>query len=849
MTDYRYDAIDRLTSITYPSIGGVRAQRRVVYDDVNNIVTAYDENNNYTKNYYDGLGRLTQTQIYANSTVYSTTASTYYWNDKLKTYTDPTGNITTYTYDILGRMLTLTHPDGTYTHWNYNDQANQVTTYNEKGHATDYYYDWLNRLVAVTEHTNGQNFNSTYTYDAAGNLVQVKDSKNQITSYLYDNLNRLTRTNFPDTTYETKTYDNVGNIVSRLTQNATTILYSYDQINRLTKITYPDHSTVTYIYDKDSNRLQMIDPSSTTTYTYDPRGRLLSESRKINGQTYTLSYQYDSASRLIKLTYPDGYILNYAYDALNRIITVGNIATLRYRKNNQLATVGYGNGVQTAYSYDRLGRTTRIRTWNNTMTLLDLNYAYDSNGNPTSVNSGQETYTYDDLNRLTNATGPFGTLSYSYDQVGNRLSAIVNGTTTNYSYGSYNKLLSSGSTNYSYDYNGNTITKTTGSTSWSYAYDYENRLKQVKLNGQSVLQSIYDGNGRRIETVTSNTTIYHYQAGSWDPSYMKNLASGLVTDIIFAGAFRLGKVQDGVKYYYHLDRLGSVQLVTKSAKVQTFITKYLPYGSPYATSGAETFQYTGKMLDSSTGLYYYGYRYYDPQSGRFMTPDIGQPQYQNPQSINRYSYALNNPMVYTDPNGAMLAWYEAWCSGDYYSGMSANAAMHAWYDAIAGARSKSQHANSPPSISLGAIHTLAMAGFFASSTGQTGPSTSALRNSNGDMLWVKPGQTWQQANISFSPIDSVGNPSSSTTKTTTRTTTKLFGITPDQEFWMGAAMAGGGLFLLAKITGPLLVLNPLLGAVALGVGIGLLVGGVWLMSDSGVQLFPTCGNCPPSLQV
>ncbi len=106
---------------------------------------------------------------------------------------------------------------------------------------------------------------------------------------------------------------------------------------------------------------------------------------------------------------------------LNRITSVGSLATLTYRRNNELATVSYGNGVQTAYSYDRLGRVTRIRTWNSTMTLLDLNYACDSNENPTSVNSGQETYGYDDLNRVTTASGPFGTLSYSYDQVGNRL--------------------------------------------------------------------------------------------------------------------------------------------------------------------------------------------------------------------------------------------------------------------------------------------------------------------------------------------------------------------------------------------------------------------------------------------
>ncbi len=368
-------------------------------------------------------------------------------------------------------------------------------------------------------------------------------------------MNRLTQINSPDTTAENRAYDSVGNLASRTTQNNTLISYVYDEINRLTKITYPDSSTVTYIYDKDSNRLQMIDSASTTSYTYDPRNRLLSESRKINGQTYALSYQYDAASNLVRLTYPDSYQLSYTYDALNRITGVGNVASLTYRKNNEISTVSYGNGVQTAYSYDQLGRTSRIHTWNSTATLLDLNYLYDANGNPTSVNNGQESYGYDDVNRLTTTSGPFGTISYSYDQVGNRLSDVVNGTTTNYSYGSYNKLLSAGSTTYSYDNNGNMITKTSGSNSWSYAYDYENRLKQAKVNSQLVFQATYDGDGRRVQTVAGDTTVYHYLAGSWDPSYAKDLTTSVTTNVIFAGSFRIGKIQGGTNYYYHLYKL------------------------------------------------------------------------------------------------------------------------------------------------------------------------------------------------------------------------------------------------------------------------------------------------------
>ena len=220
--------------------------------------------------------------------------------------------------------------------------------------------------------------------------------------------------------------------------------------------------------------------------------------------------------------------------------------------------------------------------------------------------------------------------------------------------GSYNKLLSAGSTNYTYDPNGNMNAKASGSNSWTYKYDYENRLKQVYLNGVTVLQAIYDGDGWRIQTIAGHTTIYNYLPGSWDQGYVKDLSSGLVTDVVFAAGLRIGEVKAAVDYYDHLDLIGSVRLVTKSANVETFQTKYQPYGTPYSASGTETFQFTGKQLDTATSLYYYGYRYYDSQAGRFLTSDVLPPNHENPQSINQYIYALDNPLVNIDPNGGVV---------------------------------------------------------------------------------------------------------------------------------------------------------------------------------------------------
>ncbi|MFH1202246.1 MAG: RHS repeat-associated core domain-containing protein [Candidatus Omnitrophota bacterium] len=83
------------------------------------------------------------------------------------------------------------------------------------------------------------------------------------------------------------------------------------------------------------------------------------------------------------------------------------------------------------------------------------------------------------------------------------------------------------------------------------------------------------------------------------------------------------------------------------------MTEFTPYGSVSKQTGTfdPKHKFTGKELDASTGLYFYGARYYDPTIGRFITPDSIVQAPSDPQSLNRYSQSRNNPITYIDPNG------------------------------------------------------------------------------------------------------------------------------------------------------------------------------------------------------
>ncbi len=109
--------------------------------------------------------------------------------------------------------------------------------------------------------------------------------------------------------------------------------------------------------------------------------------------------------------------------------------------------------------------------------------------------------------------------------------------------------------------------------------------------------------------------------------------------------------------YLHGDHLGSTN-VTSGASTST--QTYYPYGTVRSTSGTlpTDYTFTGQKLDASSGLMYYGARYYDAAIGRFAQPDSIVPNPFNPQDLNRYSYARNNPVRYRDPSGHWLetAW-------------------------------------------------------------------------------------------------------------------------------------------------------------------------------------------------
>jgi len=205
---------------------------------------------------------------------------------------------------------------------------------------------------------------------------------------------------------------------------------------------------------------------------------------------------------------------------------------------------------------------------------------------------------------------------------------IWNGTSYGYSNIQPHAVSSIGDAVYAYDANGNMV--------WHgeqlYAWDGENRLTSVTESGIITGEFVYDGDGNRLKKTEGGEVIIYV-----NQYYEKNVTANSTTSYYYLGGKLIAQSQNGTLSYIHQDHLTSTSLMTNTDGVQidasgapTEISmKYMPFGETLSGNVSTDKLFTGQRLDS-TGLYYYGARYYDPVLGRFISADISIPDSLNP---------------------------------------------------------------------------------------------------------------------------------------------------------------------------------------------------------------------------
>ena len=222
-------------------------------------------------------------------------------------------------------------------------------------------------------------------------------------------------------------------------------------------------------------------------------------------------------------------------------------------------------------------------------------------------------------------------------------------------------------TTYAYDANGNLIQ----AGGWSYMWDYLNRMLASGYNNSTTTYA-YDPSGTRVlQTSTTSTTYYPNKYYSFTSTKIGANTYATSTNYIWNGDALLATIDQPlyngsatgspITRYIHPDHLGSTNVVTDASGTVAQLLDYYPYGATRVSSNTyptnEKRQYIGQFADAQTNLDFLNARYYNPQQGQFISQDpmfLGNPVDQNlrnPQSLNSYSYANDNPITNKDPSG------------------------------------------------------------------------------------------------------------------------------------------------------------------------------------------------------
>lgn len=502
---------------------------------------------------------------------------------------------------------------------------------------------------------------------------KLTTSASEVTIAVLLALSIFTGSHAADISYTTSyTYDANGNIETRTTPNGAVITYSHDEFNRLDRITYPAGKSVEYDYDGNGNRIEMREIDGTTTKTTDYVYDRFNKLREVwyPGINPVL-YQYDKAGHLTGITYPSGETVTYEIDGsyrLKRVIDGSEQPTVYDYDNNDttvyLKKKTLPNGSYTTYDYDAAKRITDVSNKKSDGSVIDsYHYDFDANGNRTKViatsSGGTKTidYVYDNLNRLKEATCSDGTYErYTYGSSGNRLTKTTQSGTIAYDYDQDNRLLKAGNTAFFYDNNGNLTRKVAPTKTVDYGYDVENRLIS-HADGTTTVTYEYDGDGNRTaKTVNGITTKYVNDIQAAIPQVLleTNGQNNVTARYVYAPDGRVKQVINNSASYYLYDNPGrSVTALVATGQTVQNSYAYSAFGEIKTANKtvANDFKYAGEQYDEETGLIYLRKRYYDPETGRFISKDAYPGQVEQPQTINPYPYTRNNPVNRVDPLG------------------------------------------------------------------------------------------------------------------------------------------------------------------------------------------------------
>jgi len=704
------DSAGKITTITSDAAGRVLTVKdpnlhttKYTYDADGNVLTTVDAGAHLSSQAYNLAGeRTSATDANAKVTTYTYTAAglpstvtdpngnittmAYNAAHRLVSTTDPDGRVTTYTNDLDGRRLTTTRPSGAVTTTAYDAAGEPTTLTDANGQVTAVVYDADGRKTKVTDPLNrSASFTytpdsqvaavtlpgtqtETYSYDAAGNLTQFTNADGKAATYIYDPAGLVSSKTEPGGLTSSYTYDTAGRVSVTTSPDLTTATNTYDSAGQLTTVHYSatGSTDIKFTYSTTGQRATMVDATGTSSYSYDPVGRLLSEK---NGAATVIGYSYDPAGRLTSIAYPGTHTVSYGYDKSGDVTSVGDWAAhstiFTWTADRQLATQADPNGLTQTDTYDPAGQITAMTTTLAATVQAKFSYGYDAAGqmtsdttvDPTTTGSGvARVFGYDTNSQIAAVTTGAVTGTYSATAAGVLTATPTAALTTNSAQELTASTPATGpATSFTYNANGSRTASTlaaggtTPAATTTYTYSATGALASVVLPGTGGTIS-YKTNGdgvRQSRTQGSTTTKLLWSNNASTP---RLLDDGTYSYIYGPTGNPIERVNDSTQGIQYLlgDNIGSVRLISDPTGTILSTNRYDAYGNRTTHTGSvdSTIGYAGTWTDPTTGLVYLQARDYDPKTAQLTSYDPAVDRTHQP-----YAYVANNPLRLTDPTG------------------------------------------------------------------------------------------------------------------------------------------------------------------------------------------------------